>query len=128
MWLTADLSVETLQVRWGWQHIYKVLKGKIYNQDHSTWRGSHLKLMENSKALETSKLRDLTQQTSFQSVSSITQSCLTLWVQTWTEACHFPTDWSTPGFPVHHQFPGVTQIHVHRVSDTIQQSHPLLSP
>ena len=28
MWLTADFSAETLQVRWEWQHIYKVLKGK----------------------------------------------------------------------------------------------------
>ena len=35
---------------------------------------------------------------------------------------------STPGLPVHHQFPESIQIHVHRVSDAIQPSHPLLSP
>ena len=27
---------------------------------------------------------------------------------------------STPGLPVHHQLPEVTQTHVHRVSDAIQ--------
>ena len=30
--------------------------------------------------------------------------------------------------PVHHQLPESTQTHVHRVSDAIQPSHPLLSP
>ena len=30
--------------------------------------------------------------------------------------------------PVHHQLPEFTQTHVHRVSDTIQPSHPLPSP
>ena len=37
-------------------------------------------------------------------------------------------DCSTPGFPVHHQLPELAQTHVHRVSDAIQPSHPLLSP
>ena len=32
------------------------------------------------------------------------------------------------GLPVHHQFPEFTQTYVHRVSDAIQPSHPLLSP
>ena len=39
-----------------------------------------------------------------------------------------PMNRSTPGFPVHHQLPEFTQIHVHRVSDAIQPSHPLSSP
>ena len=52
-------------------------------------------------------------------ISSITQSCPTL--------CD-PMDCSTPGFPVHHQLQELTQTHVHRVSDVVQQSHPLLSP
>ena len=39
-----------------------------------------------------------------------------------------PMNCSTPGLPVHHQLPGFTQTHVHRVSDAIQPSHPLLSP
>ena len=39
-------------------------------------------------------------------------------------------DCSTPGFPVHHQHPELTQTHVHQVSDAIQPLHPLstLSP
>ena len=35
---------------------------------------------------------------------------------------------SMSGFPVHHQLPEPTQIHVHRISDANQPSHPLLSP
>ena len=35
---------------------------------------------------------------------------------------------STPGLHVHYQLPEFTQTHVHRVSDAIQPSHPLLSP
>ena len=30
--------------------------------------------------------------------------------------------------PIHHQLPELTQIHVHRVGDAIQPSHPLSSP
>ena len=37
-------------------------------------------------------------------VSSFTQSCPTL--------CD-PMDYSTPGFPVHHQLPDLAQTHVH---------------
>ena len=51
--------------------------------------------------------------------SSVTQSCPTL--------CN-SMNRSTPGLPVHHQLPEFTQTHVHRVSDAIQPSHPLLSP
>ena len=51
--------------------------------------------------------------------SSVAQSCLTL--------CD-PMNHSTPGLPVHHQLPELTQTHVHRVSDAIQPSHPLSSP
>ena len=49
--------------------------------------------------------------------SSIAQSCLTL--------CD-PMNCSTP--PCASPTPGVHQIHVHRVGDAIQPSHPLLSP
>ena len=38
-----------------------------------------------------------------------------------------PMNHSTPGLPVHHHLPKFTQTHVHRVSDAIQPSHPLLS-
>ena len=51
--------------------------------------------------------------------SSVAQSCLTL--------CD-PMNHSMPGLPVYHQVPEFTQTHVHRVSDAIQPSHPLLSP
>ena len=51
--------------------------------------------------------------------SSVAQSCPTL--------CN-PMDRSTPGLPVHHQLPEFTQIHVHRVGDAIQPSHPRSSP
>ena len=52
-------------------------------------------------------------------MSSVAQSCLTLWD---------PMDCSTPGLPVHHPLPEFTQTHVHRVSDAIQPSDPLSSP
>ena len=52
-------------------------------------------------------------------IRSVTQLCPTL--------CD-PMNHSTPGLPVHHQLPGFTQTHVHRVSDAIQPSHPLSSP
>ena len=51
--------------------------------------------------------------------SSVTQSCPTL--------CD-PMDCSTPGLPVHHQLPGLTQTHVSWVGDLIQPFHPLSSP
>ena len=51
--------------------------------------------------------------------SSIAQSCRTLWD---------PIDCSTIGFPVYHQLLELAQIHVHRVGDAIQPSHPLSSP
>ena len=49
--------------------------------------------------------------------SSVTQLCPTL--------CE-PMNCSVPGFPVHHQLPELTQTHVHRVSDAIQLSYPLM--
>ena len=50
---------------------------------------------------------------------SVTQSCPTL--------CD-PMNRSMPGLPVHHQLPEFNETHIHRVSDAIQPSHPLLSP
>ena len=51
--------------------------------------------------------------------SSVSQLCPTL--------CDL-MNCNTPGLPVHHQLLEFTQTHVHRVSDAIQPSHPLLSP
>ena len=50
---------------------------------------------------------------------SVTQLCPTL--------CNL-SDCSTPGFPVHHQLPESTKIHLHLVGDAMQPSHPLSSP
>ena len=58
----------------------------------------HLKKKEN-------KMRYLQSTTQF---SSVAQPCLTF--------CN-PMDCSTPGFPVHHQFPELAQTHLHRVGD-----------
>ena len=52
-------------------------------------------------------------------VQFVTQSCPAL--------CD-PMDYSTPGFPVHHQFLELTQTHVHRIRDAIQPSHLFSSP
>ena len=57
----------------------------------------------------------LAQFSSFQ----FSQLCLTL--------CNL-MDCSTPGLPVHHQHPELTQTHVHWVGNSIQPSHPLSSP
>ena len=51
--------------------------------------------------------------------SSVAQLCLTL--------CN-PMDCSTPGLPVHHQLPEISQTHLHWVGDAIQPSPPLSSP
>ena len=58
---------------------------------------------------------------------------LTQWVSELSSVTQCPTHWdsmdcSTPGLPVHHQLPELTQIHVRWVSDAIQLSHPLSSP
>ena len=50
--------------------------------------------------------------------SSVSQLCPTL---------YDPMDCNTPGFPVHHQLPELTQTPVHSMSDAIQESHCLLS-
>ena len=39
-----------------------------------------------------------------------------------------PTDCSTPGFSVQHQFLELAQTHVHRIGDAIQPSPPLSLP
>ena len=46
-----------------------------------------------------------------------------LFVTPWTAAYQ-----DSLSIPVHHQFPEITQTHVHRVGDAIQPSHPLSFP
>ena len=50
---------------------------------------------------------------------SVTQSC---------PALFDPMDRSTPGLPVLHHLLELAQTHLYWISDTIQSSHPLLSP
>ena len=52
-------------------------------------------------------------------LSLVAQSCSTL--------CD-PMDYRMPGFPVHHQLLKPAQIHVHRVGDATQPSHPVICP
>ena len=49
--------------------------------------------------------------------SSVTQLCPSL--------CD-PMDYSTPGFPVHHQLLKLPQTHIHWVGDAIQPTHPVI--
>ena len=70
---------------------------------HNWITAVHLKLTQHCKSIQ---------------FSSVFQSCPTLWDL---------TDRSTPGFPIHHQLPELTQTPVHSMSDAIQESHCLLS-
>ena len=50
-------------------------------------------------------------------IRSVAQSCPTL---------RDPMNRRMPGLTVHHQIPEFTETHVHRVSDAIQPSHPVV--
>ena len=52
---------------------------------------------------------------------------LSLIIQTCPTLCD-TMDYSTADFPVHYKLLELAQVRVHRVSDAIQPSHPLLSP
>ena len=71
----------------------------------------------NSYRSENSRLQD--QMVNSVQFSLVSQSCPAL--------CD-PTDFKLPGFSVHPQLPELTQTCIHWVGDTIQPSHPLLSP
>ena len=83
---------------------------------HCRWILHHLSDQRSPYNHEDVPLYRLTVSVQF---SSVTQSCPTL--------CN-PMNRSMPGLPVHHQLLEFTQTHIHRVSDAIQPSHPLLSP
>ena len=82
-----------------------------------------LELVAISSSRGSSQPRDWTwvscRASGFFQFSSVAQSYPTL---------YDPMDCSTPGFPVHHQLPELTQTHVHWANDAIQLSHPLSSP
>ena len=87
--------------------------------NHSLWTGKKKKKNQEARGWKRSDLWLTHGHTYSVQFSSVAKSCPTL--------CD-PMDCSTPGLPVHHQFPESTQTHVHRVSDAIQPSHPLSSP
>ena len=63
-------------------------------------------------------------------ITTVHQMLLSL-VQSLSRVGHLvqsPMVCSTPGLPVHDQFPELAQTHVHRVGDAIQPSCPLSSP
>ena len=64
------------------------------------------------------KIKNHGQMFSFSSVQSL--SCVQLFVIPWTAACQASLSY--------HQLQEFTQTHVYQVGDTIQPSHPLLSP
>ena len=49
--LSADISIETLQAKREWYDIFKMKKGKTYNQEYSTQGDSHSDLMCKSKKI-----------------------------------------------------------------------------
>ena len=69
--------------------------------------------------IQKAKIRASCHITSWQSVSSV--------AQLWSTLCK-PMSCSTPGLPVHHQFPEFTQTHFHWVADAIQPSSAGPSP
>ena len=87
-----------------------IIKAETYRKEISAWEYSSSRGKESRVSVK-----------GFSSVqfSSVAQLCPTL--------CD-PMNRSTPGLPVQHQLPEFTQTHIHRVSDAIQPSHPLLSP
>ena len=53
--LTADLWAEALHAKGSGRIYFKCWNAKIYDQDCSNWQGAYSKLVEKSKALQTSK-------------------------------------------------------------------------
>ena len=48
--LPVDFSKETLQARWGWKEIFKVIKARTYIQDYSIQQSYHLEWKGRSSA------------------------------------------------------------------------------
>ena len=71
------------------------------------------------KSINNKCWRECGEKESVSQFSLVAQLCSTL--------CD-PMEGSTPGFPVHHQLPELTQTLVYRVGDAIRPSHPLSSP
>ena len=49
--LTVDLPAEALQARREWEDVFKIMRGKAYNQEYSAQQGYHSDSKEKSKGL-----------------------------------------------------------------------------
>ena len=76
-----------------------------------------LKLNQSKEISQQCLLKRVLRKLQFSSVQFSPQSCPKL--------CN-PMNHSMPGLPVHHQILECTKTHVHRVSDAIQPSHPVV--
>ena len=103
---------------WGhiWLLSFWIICGRQNLEDSASQMEEDEEMYRRFSLIKDMKVRITGYLTAFRSV---TQSCPTL--------CN-PMNHSMPGLPVYHQLPEFTQIHVHRVSDAIQPSHPLSSP
>ena len=108
-------------------HFFRVLKHFHHHQRSPHTHKAGLSPLPLSQSLATYlwiclfwifHVNGITYSVTFQ-FSSVAQSGPTL--------CN-PTGCSTPGFPVHHQLPDLTQTHVHWAGGAILPSHPLSSP
>ena len=108
-------KIETIYYE-GRSKIHGVVEGCIYLNPLRSRHQKEIRYVRNiikTEKMEGGKESGLVQ------FSSVAQSRPTL--------CD-PMNCSMPHLPVHHQLLEFTQTHVHRVSDAIQPSHPLLSP
>ena len=105
-----------LVCQFSWQHYLWCPKAETTQVSLKTWMNKQ-SVVYTYNVLWNEVLIHTTTWMSLQ-FSSVTQSCPTL--------CD-PMDYSTPGFPVHHQLPEFTQTHVRWVGDSIQPSHSLSS-
>ena len=92
-----DMTERLTWTAWKWENLKSDKRKTIYNVNNiNHW--FPIKNCRNQKAISSVQF------------SSVAQSCPTL--------CD-PMNCSTPGLPVHHQFPEFTQTHVHWVCDAI---------
>ena len=98
-------------------HPWPVLR-QTHRADISSWMDS---------GIETQQLSNRTFSVLFQNLPLTLPHQFNSFAQSYPTLCD-PMDCSTPGLPIHHQLPELTQSPVHQVGDTIQPSHPLLSP
>ena len=103
---------------WQWHHRPACLTPYFADEESEYWRRCDVFLTSHSKVASCS-LKYKNSTLDIIQFSSVAQLC---------QAFCDPMDCSTPGLPVHHQFPELAQTHVHWVSDAIQPSHPLSPP